>query len=98
MMNEVDTDHSGSIEFNEFINMMTKQVSKEQEEEELKQAFKVFDKDGNGFISAEELEFAMTKIGEKLTKEEVQQMIKEADLDGDGQINYEEFVRMMCAR
>jgi len=36
MMNEVDTDHSGSIEFNEFINMMTKQVSKEQEEEELK--------------------------------------------------------------
>jgi hypothetical protein len=55
----------------------------------------VFDKDGNGFISAAELRHVMTNLGEKLTDEEVDEMIREADIDGDGQINYEEFVKMM---
>ena len=49
----------------------------------------VFDKDGNGYISAAELRHVMTNLGEKLTDEEVDEMIREADIDGDGQINYE---------
>ncbi len=49
----------------------------------------MFDKDGNGFISAAELRHVMTNLGEKLTDDEVDDMIREADLDGDGQINYE---------
>ncbi|KAK1271016.1 Calmodulin-like protein 5 [Acorus gramineus] len=63
-------------------------------EEELKEAFKVFDRDQNGYISAAELSNVMINLGEKLTDEEVDQMIREADMDGDGQVNYEEFVRM----
>ena len=50
---------------------------------------RVFDKDGNGFISAAELRHVMTNLGEKLTDDEVDDMIKEADLDGDGMVNYE---------
>jgi hypothetical protein len=60
----------------------------------LLEAFKVFDKDGNAFISAAELKHAMSKLGEKLTDEEVDDMIREADIDGDGQINFEEFVKV----
>ena len=67
-------------------------------EEELIEAFKVFDRDGNGLISAAELRHVMTNLGEKLTDEEVDEMIREADVDGDGYINYEEFVRMMMAK
>lgn len=58
----------------------------------------VFDKDGNGFISAAELRHIMTNLGEKLTDEEVDEMIREADVDGDGQINYDEFVGESLAR
>ncbi len=51
--------------------------------------YRVFDKDGNGLISAAELRHVMTNLGEKLTDEEVEDMMKEADIDGDGQVNYE---------
>ena len=61
-------------------------------------AFRVFDKDGNGYISAAELRHVMTNLGEKLTDEEVDEMIREADIDGDGQVNYEEFVTMMTSK
>ena len=67
-------------------------------EEEIIEAFKVFDKDGNGFISAAELRHIMTNLGEKLTDEEADEMIREADVDGDGMINYVEFVKMMMSK
>ncbi|XP_074566659.1 calmodulin-1-like [Curcuma longa] len=95
MVQEVDADGNGSIEFGEFLSLMARKVKETNVEEELKEAFKVFDKDQNGFISATELRNVMINLGEKLTDEEVEKMIKEADLDGDGQVNYEEFVRMM---
>jgi calmodulin len=60
-----------------------------QELKELKQAFKVFDLDGNGFISKAELKYAMTKLGEKITDEDVEIMVKEADVNGDGKVNFE---------
>lgn len=69
--------------------MMAKKMTETDSEEEIREAFKVFDKDGNGQISAAELRHVMTNLGEKLSDEEVDEMIREADLDGDGQINYE---------
>jgi len=98
MINEVDADGNGTIDFPEFLMLMQRKMKETDQEEELREAFKVFDRDGNGFISAPELRHVMTNLGEKLTEEEVEEMIREADVDGDGQVNYEEFVRMMLAR
>ncbi|CAN6937538.1 unnamed protein product [Brassica oleracea] len=98
MINEVDADGNGTIDFPEFLNLMAKKMKDTDSEEELKEAFRVFDKDQNGFISAAELRHVMTNLGEKLTDEEVDEMVREADVDGDGQINYEEFVKIMMAK
>ena len=98
MLNEVDIDGNGIIDFSEFMTMMAKKLKDTDTEEELKEAFRVFDKDGNGFISADELRHVMTNLGEQLSEEEVEQMIQEADSNGDGQVDYEEFCKMMTAR
>ncbi|KYQ99709.1 calmodulin [Tieghemostelium lacteum] len=98
MINEVDQNGNGTIDFNEFIRMMSRKMQDNDTEEEIREAFKVFDKDGNGFISAAELRHVMTSLGEKLSNEDVDDMIREADLDGDGQINYDEFVKMMISK
>ncbi|KAJ4895676.1 Calmodulin-5 [Raphanus sativus] len=97
MINEVDADGNGTIDFPEFLNLMARKMKDTDSEEELKEAFRVFDKDQNGFISAAELRHVMTNLGEKLTDEEVDEMVREADVDGDGQINYDEFVKVMMA-
>jgi len=88
---------SPSLLVPEFLTMMARKMKDTDSAEEIKEAFKVFDKDGNGFISAAELRHIMTNLGEKLTDEEVDEMIREADVDGDGQINYDEFVDMMMS-
>ena len=75
--------------------MMTSQCKNLDYEDELLEAFRVFDQDGDGFISAEELRYLMCNLGEKLSQEEVNEMIAEADTDGDGQVDYREFVAMM---
>ncbi|KAJ2778542.1 Calmodulin [Coemansia javaensis] len=99
MINEVDENGDGKIDFSEFIAMMARQpMSANGGDGEITEAFRVFDKNGDGLISADELRHIMTSLGEKLTDEEIAEMIREADVDGDGHINYEEFAKMMTAK
>ncbi|XP_056168080.1 calmodulin-2/4-like [Syzygium oleosum] len=97
MINEVDIDGNGTIEFGEFLNLMARKIKETEIEEELKEAFKVIDKDQDGYISPNELRRVMINLGEKLTEEELEEMMREADLDGDGRLDYEEFIRTMLA-
>ncbi|MCJ1405472.1 hypothetical protein MMC11_008700 [Xylographa trunciseda] len=107
MINEVDADNNGTIDFPEFLTMMARKMKDTDSEDEIRanshlayqcEAFKVFDRDNNGFISAAELRHVMTSIGEKLTDDEVDEMIREADQDGDGRIDYNEFVQLMMQK
>ena len=57
---------------------------------DVRNAFRIFDKDGNGFITAVEMRLVMTNmLMEKMSDDEVESLIFEADLDGDGQINFD---------
>ena len=98
MIKEVDLNNDGKIDLDEFITLMGKRTPDPHTEDEVINAFRVFDKEGNGLIPSAELKHIMMTIGDKMTEEEAQEMINEADIDEDGFINYEEFVRMMMAK
>ena len=65
------------------------------DESELKHAFCIFDKNGDGYISRTELKQGLNNLGEEFSDDEIEYMIREADTDQDGEINYQEFVKVM---
>ena len=95
MMNEADMDGNGSIDLHEFVSMMKKKKTKKEEEREIIEAFRVFDVDGDGYVTAVELRKVMAKLGEHLTDDDVDSMIIAADADGDGRVDFKEFAKMM---
>jgi Ca2+-binding EF-hand superfamily protein len=66
-----------------------------EQQQEIRDAFALFDCDGDGVISSEEIGQAMRALGLQLSGEELHKMIKAADLNCDGVIDGEEFVRLM---
>lgn len=98
MINDIDKDGSGTIDFNEFLNMMTARMGDRDSREEIVKVFRLFDDDETGKISFKNLKRVAQELGENMTDEELQEMIDEADRDGDGEVNEEEFFRIMKRR
>jgi len=94
-LKDFTTEAGATLTFDQFLKYATKPLKTNPSEEEMREAFKVFDKDGQGFLSAAELRHIMTNLGERLSKEELEEMIKEADTNKDGNINYASFVKLM---
>jgi len=98
LLNSWDIDKDGMIDFPEFLNILSSQLSGVDNEEFLLEAFRVFDADDSGYITADELKKVMGSMGERMTSSDVEEMIHQADMDGDGMINFEEFVRLLLIR
>lgn len=83
-----------TIEFNEFLQMMSKQQEDDISMNALVEAFKTFDKDKDGFLTTDELKKIMK---DRMTKKDIDTMIKEADSGNYGMINYQDFCSILCA-
>jgi len=95
MIADIDKEGTGTIDFSDFLSMMTQKMSEKDSKEEILKAFRLFDDDETGKISFKNLKRVAKELGENLTDEELQEMIDEADRDGDGEINEQEFLRIM---
>jgi calmodulin len=91
MIREVDADGNDTIDFTEFLALMSRQMRQSDIEEELRETFRVFDRDGDGFISPQELRTLLISLGLDSSAQVIRAMIAEADRDRDGKINFAEF-------
>ncbi|GAB1863435.1 Calmodulin-like isoform X1 [Camponotus japonicus] len=102
MLQEIDIDGDGNVSFEEFVEIVSNigantaaPSDQDQEEQELRDAFRVFDKHNRGYITASDLRAVLQCLGEDLSEEEIEDMIKEVDVDGDGRIDFYEFVHAL---
>lgn len=83
---------SGELEFDEFITLASRFMIEEDAEAmqaELKEAFRLYDKEGNGYITTDVLREILAELDNNLTKEELDMMIAEIDSDGSGTVDFD---------
>lgn len=102
MVDEVDEDGSGTIDFEEFTQMMSMQLAAEalqqipeRPEKELAEAFRVFDKNCDGYLDFDEIKVILDAYGEKFEEWEIKTFIAEGDKNDDGKMDYEEWIDIM---
>ncbi|KAG6596839.1 putative calcium-binding protein CML13, partial [Cucurbita argyrosperma subsp. argyrosperma] len=86
------------FDFNRFLEIMSKHMKPESFDRQLRDAFKVLDKDNTGYVLVSELRHILTSIGEKLEPSEFDEWIREVEVGPDGKIRYEDFIARMVAK
>jgi calmodulin len=99
LLEEIDEDGSGEIEFGEFCQLcatfLVEDPDIETMKRELKDAFRIYDKEGLGYISTDTLRNLIGELLAPLTDEELDGIIEELDEDGSGSMDFDEFCEMM---
>ncbi|KAK8663446.1 hypothetical protein V6N13_083265 [Hibiscus sabdariffa] len=97
MIERIDVNGDMCIDIDEFSELYQTIMDSKDEEEDMKEAFAVFDKNGDGYITVEELRSVLESLGLKQGKamEDCRRMIRRVDEDGDGRVNFREFKQMM---
>ncbi|XP_047318387.1 calmodulin-like protein 3 [Impatiens glandulifera] len=106
MIEEIDVNGDGCVDIDEFgalyqsiigLGRGTGERKEEEEDEDIREAFNVFDRNGDGFITVDELRSVLSSLGLKQgrTADDCRRMISKVDADGDGRVNFSEFKQMM---
>ena len=91
MISDLDEDGSGTIDFPEFLDMMTARMSDKDSREDIQKVFKLFDDDRSDTITIHNLRRVARELGETMDDSELQEMIERADTNGDGHVSFDDF-------
>jgi calmodulin len=85
----VDADGSGWIDFDEFLSLMARKTKEAEDEQEFREAFRVFDKGNKGQIETGDLKVIFKALDPDMSDEEIEAIITEVDEDGSGTLDFE---------
>ena len=97
MINEIDEDNNGEIDFEEFVAVMSRKVNANYTSKEVKSAFKAFETQGSsGYVTIDSLRKALMSYGtEKLSLQQANDLLSQLEQDSQGRVNYVDYVNMM---
>jgi centrin-1 len=98
MISDLDKNKSGTIDFEEFLDMMTARMSDKDTREDISKVFRLFDDDNTGQITLRNLRRVARELGETMTDEELQEMVDRADSNGDGNVSLDDFYNIMTKK
>ncbi|XP_065345075.1 troponin C, isoallergen Bla g 6.0101-like [Cloeon dipterum] len=95
---EIDAEGTGNLDFDSFCILSARFMVEEDTEkmqQELREAFRLYDREGNGYITTEVLKEIFRELDNTITEEDLDEMIEEIDSDGSGTVDFEEFMEVM---
>ncbi|KNA05311.1 hypothetical protein SOVF_191550, partial [Spinacia oleracea] len=97
VIDELDSDKDGMLEFKDFVKLMETKDDDEGTDEDMKKVFETFEHEkGSGRITPRGLQRALYKLGDSKSFKECAAMIQVYDTDGDGELDFNEFHQMMA--
>ncbi len=95
VIDEVDEDKNGTIDFQEFLSLITRRMKIIDKEDELIDAFNILDMDGTGKISKYELRYIILSTKNGFNGNDIEELLKLADIDEDGNIDLHDFLKIL---
>jgi len=93
----IDAEGTGYIKYDEFCSIVRKKCQDDEDERELREMFRILDKEKRGEVNTSELRWILKNLGDDLTEADIDDMIADVDTDGSGWIDYNEFHKLMCS-
>nr|BAB18897.1 troponin C [Perinereis vancaurica tetradentata]BAB18898.1 troponin C [Perinereis vancaurica tetradentata] len=91
----IDTEGTGYVPLDEYIDLVKRKIQADEDERELKEIFRVLDKEKKGEVNVNELRWILKNLGDDFTEEDIDDMINDVDTDGSGWVDYDEFSKLM---
>jgi len=98
MISDLDTDGNGTIDFGEWLTLMTKRVNDRDTRQNINKIFALYDDERTGFISIKNLRRIAQELSENISEEELQELITRADEDCDGLVSEDEFYTIITRK
>lgn len=98
LVEEVDADGSGTIDFNEFLDLMAEKMRNFDTDEELMEVFRSMDKNSNNSLTKDELKTVLKALGEQVNEQDIDAMMKILDTDNKGFLTEDDFIRIMLSK
>jgi len=93
----IDAEGTGYIGCEEFCSILRKKFKDDEDERELREMFRILDKEKRGEVNTSELRWILKNLGDDLTEADIDDMIADVDTDGSGWIDYNEFHKLMTS-
>jgi len=93
----IDVESTGYIKYDEFCSIVRKKLQDDEDERELREMFRILDKEKKGEVNTNELRWILKNLGDDLTEADIDDMIADVDTDGSGWIDYNEFHKLMMS-
>jgi len=93
----IDAEGTGYIAFDDFITIVRKKMQSDDDEREMREMFRILDKEKRGEVNTSELRWILKSLGDDLTEADIDDMIADVDTDGSGWVDYSEFCKLMTS-
>jgi calmodulin len=93
----IDSEGTGYVAFEEFASIVRKKCQDDEDERELREMFRILDKEKKGEVNTNELRWILKNLGDDLTEADIDDMIADVDTDGSGWVDYNEFYKLMMS-